>query len=484
MQLEKNIFFSVVLAISQLIFPIITFPYLVNVLNPDKIGMIQFADSFAKYAAFIAALGLPIYGLRSIAKVSTDIRLKKYLFVELFFINACLTILIILLIVVFKQFIYPINHNPILFNWMLVYATLQLFNLDWYFIGSDQFKFIALRSLVFRILFILFIILFIKNTEDYNLYFIGMSICFFIMSIVNSWEVYKNLKPFNVNYKELQFIKHFKPLMFTFFTVFFISVYFSLDHVIVGMLSNNTELAYYAVATKYNKLIIAILTAITTALIPKMVKIESTHNTSDFIHNVDKTLYLIISIAIPFTLFTFYNAFQIVDILFGSAYLGAVVPMQITSLLILVVGLSSIFGFQILTIYQMDSQLLNVALIGMLSSIILFFILIPRYNAIGAAISILFTELIVCIGFIYFSKGKYNHIQFLKSILIQFLFYTFILFIHYIIVPYLNISFFKILASTLLFVFAFYILQFKIYSNTLFARNQFLNSLKYKIFNA
>ena len=82
MQVEKNIFFSVILAISQLIFPIITFPYLANVLNPDKIGMIQFADSFAKYAAFIAALGLPIYGLRSIAKVSSDIRLKKYLFVE------------------------------------------------------------------------------------------------------------------------------------------------------------------------------------------------------------------------------------------------------------------------------------------------------------------------------------------------------------------------------------------------------------------
>ena len=483
MQIEKNILFSVILAISQLIFPIITFPYLANVLSPDKIGIIQFADSFAKYAAFIAALGLPIYGLRSIAKVSSDNRLKKYLFVELFFINACLTILTILLIISFKAFIYPINHNHILFNWMLVYASLQLFNLDWYFIGSDQFKFIALRSLIFRILFILFIILFIKNTEDYNLYFIGMSICFFIMSIINSWEVYKNLKPFNINFNELQFIKHFKPLMFTFFNFFFISVYFTLDQVIVGMLSNNTELAYYAVATKYNKLIIAILTAITTALIPKMVKLESHHNTSDFIHSVDKTLYLIISIAIPLTLFTFYNAFQIVNILFGSAYFGAVVPMQITSLLILVVGLSSIFGFQILSIYQMDRQLLKVALIGMLSSIFLFFLLVPRYYAIGAAISILFTELIVCIGFIYFSKGKYSHIQFLKSILTQFLFYTFILFIHYIIIPYLNISFLKILTSSLLFLFSFYILQFKIYRNTVFAKNHFLNSLKYKIFN-
>jgi len=483
-QVEKNIFFSVLLAISQLIFPIITFPYLANVLNPDKIGMIQFADSFAKYAAFIAALGLPIYGLRSIAKVSNDIRLKKYLFVELFIINACLTIFIILLIVLFKQFIYPINQDPLLFNWMLVYAALQLFNLDWYFIGSDQFKFIALRLLFFRLLSMLFIIFFIKNTEDYNLYFIGISICFFVMSIFNTWEVYKSLKPFNVNFNELQFIKHFKPLMFTFLTIFFISVYLTLDQVIVGMLSNNTELAYYAVATKYNKLIIAILTAITTALIPKMVKIESNHNTSDFILNVDKILYLIISIAIPLTFFTFFNSLQIIEFFFGSAYFGAVIPMQITSLLILIVSLSSIFGFQILSIYQMDSQLLKVALIGMLSSIILFFILVPRYNAIGAAISILLTELIVCIGFIYFSKGKYSHIRFLKSIFIQFLFYTFILSIHYIIVPYLNISFFKILASSFLFAFAFYILQFKIYNNTLFATNQFLNSLKYKIFNA
>jgi O-antigen/teichoic acid export membrane protein len=357
---------------------------------------------------------------------------------------------------------------------MLVYTALQLFNFDWYFIGSDQFKFIALRLFFFRMLFMLFIILFIKNTDDYNLYFFGISLCFFIISLFNILEVYKSIKSYNVNYKELQFIKHIKPLIFTFFTIFFISVYLSLDHVIVGMLSNNIELAYYAIATKYNKLVITILTAITTALIPKMVKIESNNNPSEFINSIDKTLYLIISLAIPLTLFTFYNSFQIIEILFGSAYIGAVIPMQITSLLILIVAMSSIFGFQILSIYQMDIQLLKITLLGMLSSIFLFYILVPRYNAIGASVSILLTELIVCIGFIYFSKGKYSNNRFLKSIITQFLFYSILLFIHYIIFLYLNIYFFKILVSFILFLSAFYLLQFKIYSNTVFATNKFL----------
>ena len=483
MQLEKNIIYSVLLAISQLLFPIITFPYLAHVLSPEKVGVIQFADSFAKYAAFIAALGLPIYGIRSIAKVADNINLKKKLFFELFIINTCLTFLILLITFICKKYIYPINDNNIIFNSMLVYSALQLFNFDWYFIGNASFKFVAYRSLLFRLMFILFIILFIRNSNDYNLYFIGMSFCFFILSIFNFNEVYNDIKPFNFKLKSLEFYKHFKPLLYTFLTVLFISVYFSLDQVIVGMLSNNSELAFYAVATKFNKLIIAILTAITTALIPKMVKIESGSDELDFINNVDKSLYLIISIAIPITLFTMFNSLQIIHVLFGTDYNGAIIPMQITSILILIVGLSSIFGFQILSIYQMDQEMLKVALIGMLSSLFLFFLLVPRYNAIGAAVSILLTEIIVCIGFIYFSQNKFSKKKFIFSFMKQLLFYFFVCIINIILMHFINLNIYKIIISFLLFTFTFYLLQFKFYHNTIFATNKYLNLLSFKIFN-
>ena len=45
MQTQKNIFYNVLLAISQVLFPLITFPYLARVLGPDNIGKLNFSET-------------------------------------------------------------------------------------------------------------------------------------------------------------------------------------------------------------------------------------------------------------------------------------------------------------------------------------------------------------------------------------------------------------------------------------------------------
>jgi len=48
MQTQKNIFYNVLLAISQVLFPLITFPYLARVLGPENIGLYNFSESYAR----------------------------------------------------------------------------------------------------------------------------------------------------------------------------------------------------------------------------------------------------------------------------------------------------------------------------------------------------------------------------------------------------------------------------------------------------
>ncbi len=92
MKTEKNIFYNVLLAVSQVLFPLITFPYLARTLGPEHIGLINFAESFAKYFVVLAALGIPIYGVREIAKHADNIQKRSTLFWEIFGINFFCTI--------------------------------------------------------------------------------------------------------------------------------------------------------------------------------------------------------------------------------------------------------------------------------------------------------------------------------------------------------------------------------------------------------
>ena len=50
--------------------------------------------------------------------------------------------------------------------------------------------------------------------------------------------------------------KHIKPLLYIFLTIFSISIYFSLDTILLGFLANNESVGYYSTALKLNKLII------------------------------------------------------------------------------------------------------------------------------------------------------------------------------------------------------------------------------------
>ena len=53
---------------SQMIFPLITFPYACRILEADGIGKVNFFTSIIGYISLLTCLGIPMYAIREIAK--------------------------------------------------------------------------------------------------------------------------------------------------------------------------------------------------------------------------------------------------------------------------------------------------------------------------------------------------------------------------------------------------------------------------------
>ena len=62
--LKKNFIYDVLNNVTGLLFPLITFPYVSRILNPQGIGEVAFAQSIIAYFVMFAALGIPNYALR------------------------------------------------------------------------------------------------------------------------------------------------------------------------------------------------------------------------------------------------------------------------------------------------------------------------------------------------------------------------------------------------------------------------------------
>lgn len=432
MQIQKNIFYNVLLAVSQVLFPLLTFPYLARVLGPENIGLYNFSESYARYFALVAALGISVYGVREIAKKQEQPKALSNTFVELFLINFIATCVLSVVYIFTIVYSNKLSSNATLFYWSFFFFFFQVFVLEWFFTGINQFKYIAVRFFIIRLVFIAAIFIFIKEANDYVKYMqlqVGLT---FFLGVINFVYLFKFIDLKNIRFSELNITKHLKPLFLLFLTIFSISVYLHFDTVLLGILADNESVGYYSAPLKLVKIIIAVLAAITAAMFPKMVQFFEQGNTVEFEKMLKQSFELVVSIGIPTTILVYILAPEIIYILFGSSFEPAIVPLQITAPLILIVSLSTIFGFQILSVHSKDSAILKSAVAGMLFSLVASFIFIPKFKQAGAAYIILFTELLVLLFFIYFSS-KVVQLKNTKQVILREIAFA----IPYCIIPYM-----------------------------------------------
>jgi O-antigen/teichoic acid export membrane protein len=432
MQTQKNIFYNVLLAVSQVLFPLLTFPYLARVLGPENIGLYNFSESYARYFALVAALGISVYGVREIAKKQGQPKALSNTFVELFLINFIATCVLSIVYIFTIVYTTKLSSNASLFYWSFLFFFFQVFVLEWFFTGINQFKYIAVRFFIIRLVFIAAIFIFIKEANDYVKYMqlqVGLT---FFLGVINFVYLFKFIVLKNICLSELNLLKHLKPLFLLFLTIFSISVYLHFDTVLLGILADNESVGYYSAPLKLVKIIIAVLAAITAAMFPKMVQFFEQGDLVQFEKMLSQSFELVVSIGIPTTILVYILAPEIIYILFGSSFQQAIIPLQITAPLILIVSLSTIFGFQILSVHSKDSAILKSAVAGMLFSLVASFLFIPKFKQEGAAYIILFTELLVLLFFIYFSS-KVVQIKNIKQVIQREIAFA----IPYSIIPYL-----------------------------------------------
>jgi O-antigen/teichoic acid export membrane protein len=408
METQKNIFYNVLLAISQVLLPILTFPYLARVLGPEHLGVLNFAESYARYFVLVAAFGIPIYGVREVAKLQNDKEKLRKLFLEIFAINLITTFILSIIFYFSILFVDKLNQEGVLFYWSLLFFFMQLFVFEWFFIGLKQFKYMALRYFFLRIIFIISVFVFIKSSADYLIYMQLQFALNLLLAIVNIYYIFEFIDFKKVSFKNIDIKKHIKPLSYLFLTIFFISIYLQLDIVILGFFTDSESVGYYSSALKLNKLLIAVFAAISAAMFPKMMNLLQEGKVEQFNTMIQNWFYIIISLSLPTAMLVYLCAPEIVQILFGSNFERAILPLQITAPIIVIVSLSTIFGFQILSALSKDKNILISAMLGTIVSILFSILLIKQYKENGEAFIIFLTEITVCVSFIYFSRKHFS----------------------------------------------------------------------------
>lgn len=190
------------------------------------------------------------------------------------------------------------------------------------------------------------------------------------------------------------------------FSGIFYMVYFSIGSVMLGIFSNIKQVGYYNVAYNLFTAVFIIPRIITMSFFPKL----------SYFYEKDKLRFreifckfksVLIIIGFPLALFLFLFSDFIIIKIYSQGYSSSIILLKILSIIILFRFLTYAYGL-FLTSANEQKQIVKIQGLATLLNIILNYFLIVKYNAIGAAIAVLITELILLMLYYLFFRIKYN----------------------------------------------------------------------------
>ena len=116
-----------------------------------------------------------------------------------------------------------------------------------------------------------------------------------ILASLNGKRLWELLDFSGFSFANLELKKHIKPMALLFLTIFTISVYFSLDTILLGFLADNESVGYYSSALKLNRLFIGVLSAISVAMFPGPVSLYHKGEKEAFVLLVKQCFYVLVS---------------------------------------------------------------------------------------------------------------------------------------------------------------------------------------------
>jgi O-antigen/teichoic acid export membrane protein len=413
--MRKNIIYNILLSLTNILFPLISFIYVARILGPKGIGEVQFVMSFAQYFSIFAAIGIPIYGVREIAKVRDSSAKLSSTFLSLstlFFLTSVIMTLVYFLIV----FIHPYfsNNQPYyIVAGILVFLSFSY--TDWYYSGIEAFHKITIRSIIVKLIALALLYTFVKTSDDiFNYLWISI---FSILGnqVYNFIDIYFHLE---IKKPIFSFRPHIKPLLLIFGATIASSIYTLWDTIILYFLTSPEVVGYYTVSTRLTKLIIPVITAVGGALIPAITYHYSNQQIETAKSFIKSSLDVTIFTTIPVTVGLMALAPELIYTFAGEAFKPGILTMQIMSVLPIVIGFGHLLSFQLLIPFGQNKAVLVSMLIGLAVSITANLVLIPMFLDKGAAISAVITETIVCAVY-YFHLSAENKFKIHYNLLYQ-----------------------------------------------------------------
>ena len=386
--LQKNFLYNVLYQILLVILPLVTAPYISRTLGATAVGVYSYTYSVAYYFLLIAMLGIGNHGNRSVAAVRDDREKLNKTFSSIYSLQV-MTFSIAILAYAFYLVLF-VKDNRLIVLLQLIYVTSGLFDIGWLFFGLEQFKLTVARNTLIKISTVVLMFVFVHKPSDLWKYTLIMS-AGTLFSQAYLWLYVKKYVSFEkCSVKEIT--SNIKPVLILFIPVLAYSIYKVMDKIMLGNMSSYDQVGFYNNAEKIINIPMGIITALGTVMLPRMSNIVANGDkkrVDDYIR-ISAKLVTLLSSAIAFGLMGVSSV--LAPVFFGDEFIACGEIIRLLSVTVFFIAWANVIRTQYLIPNKRDSIYLTSTMVGAILNLIINWMLIPKYQANGAAFGTIVAE--------------------------------------------------------------------------------------------
>lgn len=400
--LRTNTIYNLIYQVTSVVSPLITAPYVSRVLGATGIGNISYTQAIFVYFNLLGTMGTATYAQRLIAAGRNN---KEELTKSFWEIVRLKGTLVMVAGILYAAFILAFGGN---FRFLFCVQFVNLFfnavDITWLYQGLEDFQKTVSRQIVIKIVGVALIFVFVKKPGDEYKYLL----CYSIPTIIGYGTMWTDINTFvnKPQWRDIKPFSHMKGVIALFISYIATLLFSYVDRIMIGAMTSTTaEVGYYEQGNKFITISITLITSLSTVLLPKIAALYRINKIHEVKSYLNKAIRFVFCIGSLLSIGLFVVGQNLIPWYFGEDFVKAIPIMQVLSMLVVVKGINSILGGGYLIASYQQTKYSIAIYISAITNIVLNACFIPKYNALGAAITSVISEFILFFCMAWFSRS-------------------------------------------------------------------------------
>ncbi|GGF10355.1 transporter [Hymenobacter cavernae] len=392
--------------IANFLLPLLTVPYVVRIIGPANLGLLNFSQAYVTYFSLLINYGFDMAAVRSIAANRDDKEATNKIFSQ---VMAGKTLLWLLSTLIFAAVTF--SQPEFRQHWFLHVCTYlvcigTVLSPFWLYQAMEDLGRVAIFNLAVKLIFSLSVLLLIRHAEDYFYQNLAISVSQIAVSVT---ALYVAMRRFGIRFSwptRPELFNRFKEDRTIFFSSVMITIYASSNVFFLGLLAPAYNVGIYSAGTRLEGMAETFVgLALNQAFFPIVANAfgQGREQGLRMVRNTFFPLFILMSCV---SLGLWVVAPLFIKLLYGAKFIGSITVLRTVCVLPLIIGMSNLLGMHTMLNLRMDKAFFMVTAIGSVLGVGLNMLLIHKFAHLGAAYALVITELYITLAMYGYLRYK------------------------------------------------------------------------------